>query len=282
MALGIRLGKATVSLIDSISWLYNATIPLGDLKPLVLREVVGNVFGLASALGGMRRRVWAWPVGIIGNALLFSVFLGAILSHGEAATLLGQAGRQIMFIAVSIWGWRQWHQSSRQRRPASASAETGPSGTSAAEAASLVGQAVSTDRLRVGTPAGADAEHSTKPHGEAGVSPVWATARQRAVLVTLMVVGTIALTPLFRLLGSYEPVWADAWTFVGSLLATYGMARRWVEFWLIWVAVDVVGVPLLLSAGYYATAVMYIFYGVFTLTGFFVWRRVDRRRRLSH
>ena len=70
-----------------------------------------------------------------------------------------------------------------------------------------------------------------------------------------------ALTPSSLALGSYAPVWADAWTFVGSLLATYGMARGWSEFWLIWVAVDIVGVPLLFSAGYYASAFMYLFYG---------------------
>lgn len=49
-----------MSLFDAVRWLYDATIPMGDLRPLVVREVVGNVFGLASALGGMRRRVWAW------------------------------------------------------------------------------------------------------------------------------------------------------------------------------------------------------------------------------
>ena len=37
--------------------------------------------------------------------------------------------------------------------------------------------------------------------------------------------------------------------------------------------VDLVGVPLLFSAGYYASGLMYVFYGVFTLTGFFVWMR---------
>ena len=87
------------------------------------------------------------------------------------------------------------------------------------------------------------------------------------------------LTPLFRVLGSFEPVWADAWTFVGSLLATYGMAKGWVEFWLIWVAVDIVGVPLLFSAGYYASAFMYLFYGGFTLVGFFVWARARNREK---
>jgi nicotinamide mononucleotide transporter len=56
------------------------------------------------------------------------------------------------------------------------------------------------------------------------------------------------------------------------------MAKGWVEFWLIWVAVDIVGVPLLWSAGYYASALMYVFYGAFTLTGFFVWWRVRSRK----
>ena len=96
-------------------------------------------------------------------------------------------------------------------------------------------------------------------------------------LVVALVGGTALLTPVFRALESYEPVWADAWIFMGSLLATYGMAKGWVEFWLIWVAVDVVGVPLLISAGFYASAFMYVFYGAFTLVGFFVWWRVNRR-----
>jgi nicotinamide mononucleotide transporter len=45
--------------------------------------------------------------------------------------------------------------------------------------------------------------------------------------------------------------------------------------------VDVVGVPLLVSAGYYASASMYVFYGVFTLVGFFVWMRERRRAGLA-
>ena len=38
--------------------LFNWYIPVGG-GGLLVREVVGNVFGLASALGGMRRKVWA-------------------------------------------------------------------------------------------------------------------------------------------------------------------------------------------------------------------------------
>lgn len=56
------------------------------------------------------------------------------------------------------------------------------------------------------------------------------------------------------------------------------MARGWTEFWLIWVAVDVVGVPLLISVGYYASAILYLFYGAFTVVGLVIWSRVHRGR----
>ncbi|MBD7993900.1 nicotinamide mononucleotide transporter [Arthrobacter sp. Sa2CUA1] len=214
--------------MDFLRWLFDAQIPVGS-SSLLVRELLGNIFGLLSALGGMRRKVWAWPVGIIGNALLLTVFLGSIFGDADTANLLGQAGRQIMFIAVSIYGWRRWQTSKNS---------------------------------------GADA-----------VTPQWASGRTRILLVAILILGTAALTPLFAMLGSYEPVWADAWTFVGSLLATYGMAKGWVEFWLIWVAVDIVGVPLLFSAGYYATAFMYLFYGGFTLVGFFVWWRAKANEK---
>jgi len=213
-----------------ISWLFDAQLIIGD-QAVLWREIVGNVFGLLSALGGMRRKVWAWPVGIVGNALLFTVFLGAVFETPNPVNLLGQAGRQIMFIAVSIYGWYRW-------------------------------------------------KHSEDSVG-AAVEPRWAGARTRVLLVLGLVAGTAVLSPAFAALGSFEPVWADAWIFTGSLLATYGMAKGWVEFWLIWVAVDIVGVPLLFSAGYYASGLMYVFYGAFTLVGFFVWARTRQRADLS-
>jgi nicotinamide mononucleotide transporter len=214
--------------VNPIEWLFDAQLVIGD-QVILWREIVGNAFGLASAVGGMRRKVWAWPVGIVGNVLLFTVFLGAVFHTPNPVNLLGQAGRQLMFIAVSIYGWVQWSRNRRLGR-----------------------------------------EHSA-------VTPRWASGRERLLLVVVLIGGTLVLTPIFRMLGSFEPVWADAWIFVGSLLATWGMARGWTEFWLIWVAVDIVGVPLLVSAGYYASALLYLFYGVFTIIGFFTWVRVQRR-----
>ncbi|MBG6239873.1 nicotinamide mononucleotide transporter [Mycetocola sp. CAN_C7] len=217
--------------MNPIEWLFDAQLVIGT-QTILWREIVGNVFGILSAVGGMRRKVWAWPVGIVGNVLLFTVFLGAVFGTPNPVNLLGQAGRQVMFIIVSIYGWVQWSQ----------------------------------------------AKKSTT---NTAVTPHWASNRVRVLLGLGLVVGTLALTPLFRALGSFEPVWADAWIFMGSLLATYGMAKGWVEFWLIWIAVDIVGVPLLISAGYYASAVLYLFYGGFTLVGFIIWMRVQKKNSLT-
>jgi nicotinamide mononucleotide transporter len=55
------------------------------------------------------------------------------------------------------------------------------------------------------------------------------------------------------------------------------MARGWVEFWLCWIAVDLVGVPELLHFGYYPSAVLYAVYAGFVIWGFLVWLRISRR-----
>ncbi|KAA0024326.1 nicotinamide mononucleotide transporter family protein [Antrihabitans cavernicola] len=189
---------------------------------ILWREIIGNLFGLASAVGGMRRRVWAWPVGVAGNVLLFTVFLGGVFHTPQALDLAGQAGRQILFILVSGYGWWQW----RATRDGSPSA------------------------------------NAVRPH--------WASARDRWFLIGAMLVGTVVFAQIFGMIGSYGK-WSEAWIFTGSVLATYGMARGWTEFWLIWIGVDAVGVPLLLKAGYYPSATLYLVYAGFVVWGFVVW-----------
>ncbi|NIL76910.1 nicotinamide riboside transporter PnuC [Rhodococcus sp. B10] len=194
---------------------------------ILWREIVGNGFGLASAIGGMRRVVWAWPVGIVANALLFTVFLGGVFHTPQALDLYGQAGRQLLFITVSVYGWWRWARTARTHaRP---------------------------------------------------VMPHWASTRERVAMIAVMVVGTVGFAQLFDYLGSYGK-WADAWIFTGSLLATFGMARGITEFWLIWIAVDAVGVPLLFSAGFYPSAVLYLVYAAFVLWGFTAWFRIQNRK----
>ncbi len=211
-----------------IDWLLHGTIPVAGGE-LLVREVVGNLFGLASAILGMKRLVWAWPVGVVGNVLLFTVFVTGELSGASSDPLWGQAGRQVFFIAVSIYGWYRWSRS----RAAGGAADGG------------------------------------------AITPRWATTRERLGLIGLAAVGYAAAYLLLLQIGSWGPQ-TEAWILAGSMLATYGMARGWVEFWLVWILVDIVGVTTLVRAGFYPTAAMYVFYGGFCVVGFIAWWRAQR------
>ncbi len=178
--------------------MLNAKIDIGP--GILWREIIGNGFGLASAILGMRRKVAAWPIGIVGNILLFTVFLGGVFHTPQDLDLWGQAGRQVFFLIVSVYGWVPLVPVPQVRRGR--------------------GREVS----------------ASSPAGRAEGPPPAGGRGRRAVDRLLL---------RLKALGSWGPA-ADAWILTGSILATYGMARGWVEFWLIWIAVDLVGVPLLL------------------------------------
>ena len=89
--------------------LIAATFPVGGYEMHWL-ELIGILIGAASAYLGMKRWVWAWPVGILANVMLFFVYLGALFGADERIPLFGQAGRlsgQVAnAIAAARRGWR--------------------------------------------------------------------------------------------------------------------------------------------------------------------------------
>lgn len=216
--------------------LYEASITIGSYQ-LHWLELIGVLIGLASAVGGMRRRVWAWPVGISSNVLLFFVYIAVMFDQADGrAPLFGQSGRQIFFIITSAYGWWRWAQVRRL-----------------------------------------NAHGSDAP----AITPRWATARERVTLVLGWLVGVAIVQWVFAEIGTQWAAprwyfWCDAWIFVGSIIATYAMARGWNEFWLAWIGVDLVGVPLLLHSNYIPTAVLYAVYAAFVVYGFVVWLRATR------
>ncbi|MGL5911085.1 MAG: nicotinamide riboside transporter PnuC [Phycicoccus sp.] len=219
----------------------DAAIPLGRYE-LHWLELLGVTIGIVSAWYGMKRNVWAWPVGILANVMLFFVYTGAAFGADERVPLFGQAGRQVFFVLVSGYGWVRW---SRRQRARGAAAPA--------------------------------------------IVPRWMTRNERLLLVGGWLIGTVVVHQVFVTLWNLSPnpywtpqwwfYWCDAWIFVGSIAATYAMARGWTEFWLAWIGVDLVGVPLGFATGYVPTAVMYICYGLFVVYGFTRWVRVTRDER---
>lgn len=217
-----------------IKWLFETNISFGS-KSIPLREIVGGILGLTSAVLGARRKISAWPVGILGDALLFTVFLGAVFAYSEQdSNFYGQAGRNLLLIVVSIYGWVRW------------------------------------------------ATYRKLSKTQSTVVPRWTTTKEKMYLVPAILIGYLVSMNIFKALGE-SGTWllVDTWIFTGTALATYGMSRGYVEFWLVWVAVDLVGVPFAFINGYYPTGTLYAIYLPFVLWGFISWLKISKNEKVS-
>jgi nicotinamide mononucleotide transporter len=113
-------------------------------------------------------------------------------------------------------------------------------------------------------------------HGGRDRQPPPVTRLARAAAggwAVVAVLGTGGLgSAMARLPDSALPYW-DAAIAVLSLIAQYLLARKVLENWLIWIAVDVLAVGVYTAKGLYLTAGLYaVFLGLATL-GYVAWKR---------
>ena len=102
------------------------------------------------------------------------------------------------------------------------------------------------------------------------------------ILIPIIISFFIISSQIFRALGeSGQWLFVDTWIFTGTALATYGMSRGYVEFWLVWIAVDLVGVPFAFKNGYYPTGTLYAIYLPFVIWGFISWLRISKTERAT-
>ncbi|KAA2264329.1 nicotinamide mononucleotide transporter [Solihabitans fulvus] len=182
-------------------------------------ELVGQLCALAVVFLAQRRTLWTWPVNLIAPILLFAVY--------SSAHLGGLATRQIVILAISVYGWWAWH---RRRDP-------------------IFGVAV-----RKGTLA------------------------ERLAMVGVLAVGTVVMALVLDALNASWAPWPDAWIFIGTVVAFAAQALGLVEFWLVWLAVDAVGVPLQIKSGLWFSAAVYVVFAVLVIIGWRDWTRTAQRR----
>lgn len=100
------------------------------------------------------------------------------------------------------------------------------------------------------------------------------TSIQHIVLYFLSAVGVyfIYYFVLVYLTDSPVPL-ADS--FVGSLsvIATYMLAKKKIENWLVWIVVDAFAAGLYFYKGLYPTTVLFVVYTVMAVVGYFQWKK---------
>ncbi len=68
--------------------------------PISELEAVAMVLGLWMVWGNFKVKVWAWPLAFVSSALYALLFVHA--------KLYGEAGVQLLFMVMAVWGAWQW------------------------------------------------------------------------------------------------------------------------------------------------------------------------------
>ncbi|WP_298674529.1 nicotinamide riboside transporter PnuC [uncultured Sphingomonas sp.] len=116
---------------------------------------------------------------------------------------------------------------------------------------------------------------SKEKSGEVLVERMSAASRLRWAIGWM--IATIAWGAAMHLFTNAAYPWWDAAIAIASVAAQLLMARRLIENWLIWIAVDVASVPLYLAKGLYLFAGLYVIYLALACWGLFDWHRACGR-----
>lgn len=183
-------------------------------SPVTWTEVLGFGTGALCVWLVARQHLWNWPIGLANNVLFLLLF--------ATAGLYADAGLQVVYMILAVYGWWSWRFGGAQH-----------------------------DGLKVSAMPGR-------------------TAWLLGVATLLATLGLWAM--LDRVTDSSVPLW-DAVTTALSLAATYGQTRKYLQCWWIWIAADVLYVPLYASKGLWLTAGLYVGFILLCLNGYLSWRR---------
>jgi nicotinamide mononucleotide transporter len=177
-------------------------------------ENVAAAVGILSVFLSAREKVWSWPLALVNVSMYFVIFY--------QAKLYADMGLQVVYFALSLYGWYEW----------------------------LYG-----------------GENRTVLHVSRATRPLLLR------LAAIGLVGAIGLGTLLARFTDASLPFLDSALTTTSLLAQWMMTRKILENWIVWIAVDIVYVPMFIYKDLHSTAVQYgVFLGL-AMMGFVQWRR---------
>lgn len=111
-----------------------------------------------------------------------------------------------------------------------------------------------------------------RPSGATELSVQALAWKKRAFVLLAIVVGTALYYPIISSLKGQQP-FLDTSLTVTSIAAQILLNRKYIENWVLWIAADIVYIPLFLSQKYYPTAILYGIFLVLAIYGLLQWRK---------
>lgn len=98
----------------------------------------------------------------------------------------------------------------------------------------------------------------------------------RHLSLVLSVAALMIMLGLVYVLKSFtdsDVPWGDGFTTAGSIVATWMLARKVLEHWLVWIVVDSVAAGLYFYKGLYPSFMLYLIFTIIAVVGYVQWKR---------
>ena len=223
-------------------------------------DIVTTILGLIYLVLEYRASIALWVVGIVMPAMDIYLYW----SHG----LYGDAGMAVYYTLAAIYGYAVWKFGAKWKRMLKRKA-SGAAGSDKALEADGSDKAV-------------DAAGSDKAVDAAGGSseelPI--TFFPRRLILRTLGFFLLAWAATYYVLVAYTnstvPL-LDAFTNALSFVGLWALARKYVEQWLFWIAVDVVCCYLYVVKGIPFKAGLYGLYVVIAVLGYIKWKGLAKK-----
>lgn len=232
-------------------------------------DIVTTILGLIYLVLEYRASIALWVVGIVMPAMDIYLYW----SHG----LYGDAGMAVYYTLAAIYGYAVWKFGAKWKRMLKCKA-SGAAGSDKALDADGSDKAVDV----VGSDKAVDAVGSDKAVDAAGGSseelPI--TFFPRRLILRTLGFFLLAWAATYYVLVAYTnstvPL-LDAFTNALSFVGLWALARKYVEQWLFWIAVDVVCCYLYVVKGIPFKAGLYGLYVVIAVLGYIKWKGLAKK-----
>lgn len=227
-------------------------------------DIVTTILGLIYLVLEYRASIALWVVGIVMPAMDIYLYW----SHG----LYGDAGMAVYYTLAAIYGYAVWKFGAKWKAMIKRKGSDKKEGASAVssdktEAAS----AVSSDKIEAASAVSSSSEDL----------PI--TFFPRRLILRTLGFFVLAWAATYYVLVAYTnstvPL-LDAFTNALSFVGLWALARKYVEQWLFWIAVDVVCCYLYVVKGIPFKAGLYGLYVVIAVMGYLKWKGLAKKAQV--
>lgn len=217
-------------------------------------EVLAVISAMAYLLLAVKESLWCWLFAFISTVIYTALFWHV--------SLLMDSALNVYYMAMAVFGWYQWTRG----------------GT--AEGGREMGTAKSelTESINDGS---SGRNRSEQSNGSPSLPIRSLSFRQHVWIIAIIAV--LSVLSGYYLSEHSSAVWpyVDSFTTWASVVTTYLVTQKYLQNWLYWVVIDAVSIPLYIDRGLSLTALLFVFYVIIAVFGYFKWKRHFIKQRTT-